>query len=81
MDWGMDETVDVDEWRQGAVEEAVVAGEDDVISLDGADEGEGKLNRVPVASRAPREVMRGMKLIVGMSRWHEARESPLDLTS
>lgn len=39
----MDETVDVDEWRQGAVEESAVAGDEDVISLDGADDGDGEL--------------------------------------
>ncbi len=46
VDWGMDESADVDEWRQGAVEEAVVEGDEDVISLDGADEGEGERSRL-----------------------------------
>jgi hypothetical protein len=42
VDWGMDESVDVDEWRRGAVEEAVEVGDEDVISLDGAEDGEGQ---------------------------------------
>ena len=43
MDWGMDDTLDVDEWRQGGVEEVEVGVDEDVISLDGMDDTEGEL--------------------------------------
>ena len=42
VDWGMDENADIDEWRQGAGEEAVIAEDEDVISLDGAEDGDGQ---------------------------------------
>ena len=42
VDWGMDESAEVDVWRQGGVQEGIVAGDEDVISLAGAEDAEGE---------------------------------------
>ena len=48
VDWGMDESVDVDEWRRGGSgdgdEDVMDAVDEDVISLNGVEE-EGKPSR------------------------------------
>lgn len=45
VDWGMDEP-GVDEWRQGSAEANALGGDEDVISLDGAEEVEGERLRM-----------------------------------
>lgn len=80
VDWGMDESVDVDEWRQGAGEEAVTAGEEDVISLDGADDADSEQLPISNPLGAPRSGFKGLA-DHSSSRWEEACTTSTDLTS
>lgn len=45
VDWGMMDDP-VDEWRQGEMEEVAAVGDEDVISLGGADDGDGEFLRL-----------------------------------